>query len=162
MVAGFRNPHPVWAVARPASNLTEHYIATMTAAIAFFELLDEERIKALLLEPNQEHSDADKHRLLCAACSHPITAVKHQIARDGAHRHEFTNPYGRAYCIGCFDAAPGCAQIGPASAEWTWFRGFEWRIAICRQCGTHLGWGFQSTAGEGFFGLILDRLVLAH
>ncbi|CAL1145905.1 unnamed protein product [Cladocopium goreaui] len=49
----------------------------------------------------------------------------------------------------------------------TWFPGWIWRMAICRRCGTHLGWRFESrswnrSGGRGdaslFWGLIWRHL----
>lgn len=133
----------------------------MSTALTLFKLHEEKDIEALLPEQKQADTETDKRRLLCAACAHPVTDPGHRIARNGAHQHEFTNPHGVVYRIGCFDAAPGCIQVGPASNQWTWFPGFAWRIALCGQCQNHLGWEYRST-GEGFFGLILDRLTLAQ
>lgn len=135
---------------------------SMTSALAFFELSSDEHVKKLLSEKEKTNADTDKRRFLCAACSHPITDPAQHIIRNGTHQHEFTNPHGLAFRIGCFATAPGCIQVGPATEQWSWFPGFAWRIALCRQCRTHLGWGYRSTDGEGFFGLILDRLTVAQ
>ncbi|MDQ2696585.1 MAG: cereblon family protein [Pseudomonadota bacterium] len=131
----------------------------MTSTLAFKLRDDGESIEALL--PRRKAADAgagtDRRRLLCAACGLAVTGVDNRIHRDGAHEHRFANPLGLEFRIGCFDAAPGCALIGQATGEHTWFAGFAWRIGLCRRCGTHLGWGYRG-GGEGFFGLILDRL----
>ena len=62
------------------------------------------------------------------------------------------------YRIGCFRRAPGCAQAGEPTFEYTWFPGHSWRLALCAGCRAHLGWAFQG-GQDAFFGLILDRLV---
>jgi len=97
--------------------------------------------------------------VLCRQCRHMITAPDEGIWMNGSHRHTFANPVGAVYEIGCFNSAPGCRSVGPATDEFTWFSGYLWRVAICAKCLTHLGWHFQSPAGSGFHGLILDRLV---
>ncbi len=96
-------------------------------------------------------------RLLCVACAEPITADQHRVAIDGRHRHRRTNPAGFDFDFGCFSEAPGAAAVGESTAEHTWFAGFGWLGAICRGCGSHLGWRFEG-AGGCFYGLILDRL----
>ncbi len=106
-----------------------------------------------------EKTKKEKH-LFCAACRHLVTHQDERIAVAGGHEHTFTNPHGITYHIGCFREAPGCAPIGAAEAEYTWFRGYAWRIALCANCRAHLGWRFQAE-GEYFHGLIVNRLVSA-
>lgn len=96
--------------------------------------------------------------LLCANCLHLITFHQANIAVNGSHEHTFANPSGLVYTIGCFNQAPGCATVGEATAEFSWFQGYRWRVAVCAACLSHLGWRFSSS-GSSFFGLILNRLV---
>jgi len=95
-------------------------------------------------------------RLLCRRCSNPITSIASQIPVSGSHQHQFTNPAGQAFQIGCFAKAPGCVLEGRAWSEHSWFPGYRWTVALCARCGNHLGWRFQ--ADDRFFGLILDQL----
>jgi hypothetical protein len=97
-------------------------------------------------------------RLLCARCGNTITHQDQRIAVNGAHAHSCTNPHGLTFYIGCFRDAPGCAPLGAATTEFTWFPGYAWRITDCAKCGEHLGWLFTSS-GDGFYGLIIDRLT---
>tara|TARA_B100001971_G_C18130450_1_gene504524 strand:- start:600 stop:848 length:249 start_codon:yes stop_codon:yes gene_type:complete len=78
---------------------------------------------------------------------------------EGVHRHTFANPHGIVYQIGCFKSVTGCGYAGPASDEWSWFKGFSWRVAVCGTCLLHVGWLFVSKGGYRFSGLILDRIV---
>ena len=96
--------------------------------------------------------------LLCANCLHLITPRQAAISVNGAHRHTFANPHGLVFTIGCFQQAPGCGAASEATAEFSWFAGFYWRVAVCAACLSHLGWRFSSD-GSAFYGLILDRLV---
>jgi hypothetical protein len=93
----------------------------------------------------------------CAACGLNITDREQSILVAGRHVHRCTNPAGFAFEIGCFRQAPGCVAAGEPTLEWTWFAGYRWQIALCRQCGVHLGWRY--TGEDSFFGLILDHLV---
>ncbi len=97
--------------------------------------------------------------ILCRQCANMVTGPDEGIWMNGSHRHTFANPVGVVYEIGCFNSAPGSRVVGPASDEFTWFPGYLWRVAICSQCLTHIGWYFLHSAGYGFHGLILDRLI---
>ena len=112
-------------------------------------------------EPEVEDilATSKSRRLLCAACSEPITADEQRITVAGRHVHRRTNPAGFDFEFGCFREAPGAIPVGAAVAEHTWFPGFTWRASICRGCGNHLGWLFEGT-GAPFQGLILDRLEI--
>ena len=118
-------------------------------------------------EPGAVSDVADRAQseraIACAACAAAITSPNHRVAINGSHQHRFMNPAGILFHIGCFAHAVGCTIIGPDSLEYPWFPGFAWRFAMCGACGQHLGWHFRRQEigeHEGFFGLILDRLVL--
>jgi hypothetical protein len=97
--------------------------------------------------------------ILCRHCRHIITRPKERMEKNGAHRHTFANPHGIVFEIACFREAEGCGYRGSATGEFTWFAGYQWRVAVCGACITHLGWYFSSTGGDGFHGLIVDRLA---
>ena len=42
-----------------------------------------------------------------------------------------TPPIIICYGLFCFARAPGCSLAGEASAEFSWFAGYVWRIALC-------------------------------
>jgi hypothetical protein len=97
--------------------------------------------------------------ILCRRCGHLITRPSDRIIKDGSYRHTFANPSGIVFEIGCFSHAEGCGPSGEPTDEFTWFRGYRWRLALCRACFVHLGWQFNSLGGSsGFWGLILNRL----
>lgn len=97
--------------------------------------------------------------ILCRRCGHLITRLQEKTTIGGGFQHTFANPTGRVYDIGCFRNAEGCGPSGPLTNEFTWFHGYQWRIALCRACYVHLGWQFLSNSGGGgFWGLILKRL----
>ena len=100
---------------------------------------------------------SSERRLLCAACGEPVTADEHRVNIEGRHVHRRTNPAGFEFEFGCFREASGAVAVGSATMEHTWFAGWTWRASICRSCGFHLGWLFES-GGSSFQGLILDRL----
>ncbi|MFP4040009.1 MAG: cereblon family protein [Desulfosudaceae bacterium] len=96
--------------------------------------------------------------IMCARCLRVITAPGQRTTVNGAHQHTFANPHGLIFEIGCFRAAPGCAYMGRSTGEFTWFQGYQWKIAVCAECLLHLGWLFTSSASS-FHGLILSHLV---
>ena len=79
---------------------------------------------------------------------------------EGGSVHKRINPLGIEFEFGCFGTAPGCRTAGDETDEHTWFAGYHWRVALCGNCRTHLGWRFRSQDTQ-FFGLIVDRLHLA-
>jgi len=97
-------------------------------------------------------------KLFCASCGHPITAESETIEVQGSHQHVCTNPEQITFHIGCFAHAVGCRQVGPVTAEHSWFSRYRWQVALCRRCGVHLGWHFTGTS-DAFYGLILARLI---
>lgn len=96
--------------------------------------------------------------LVCTECLHAITTSGARIEMSGSHAHTFSNPHGFVFHIGCFAVAPGCDAASESSTYFSWFPGYAWQIAVCRGCGSHLGWLFLS-ADSRFHGLIVDRLA---
>jgi hypothetical protein len=104
-------------------------------------------------------ADGAEEAIRCRVCGQVVTGHEQRLAVDGSPVHTFFNPAGIVFELGCFRRAPGCAGSGTTSAEFTWFPGYLWQIAFCRNCRKHLGWHFIS-AEDSFFGLILARLQL--
>ncbi|RTZ99919.1 MAG: hypothetical protein DSY89_07670 [Deltaproteobacteria bacterium] len=106
----------------------------------------------------REKPGRNRSLILCRACGRAITHERERMTVQGSHLHTFANPHGRVFEIGCFRTAAGCGYSGALTAEFTWFAGYQWKIAVCAGCLTHLGWLFVS-AGSRFTGLILNRLA---
>ena len=96
--------------------------------------------------------------LFCAACLGFITEPALSLEIGGAHLHTCTNPARLTFTIGCYSDAPGCRRSGRPIAEFTWFEGYCWRLALCAACGRHLGWHFRGSR-DSFFGLIVRQLL---
>ncbi|WP_319525554.1 cereblon family protein [uncultured Desulfosarcina sp.] len=96
--------------------------------------------------------------IVCRRCLHEITSPVEIREINGAHTHTFANPEGIIFEIGCYRDARGCGYIGPPSTEFTWFSGYTWRIAVCGNCHSHLGWLFSAPDGRFFHGLITSRI----
>ncbi len=95
--------------------------------------------------------------LNCVQCGSKVARCNDRIEVNDKHEHTFINPAGVLYRIGCFSASPGAFEVGQASSEFAWFRGYEWRCLCCAACEVHLGWTFTQGAMR-FCGLILDQL----
>jgi len=109
-------------------------------------------------QPEKQESGPEKY-ICCRQCHQVISSNGNRISRDGGHEHTFANPNGQVFNIACFRLVTGCAYAGSYSHEFTWFKGYQWRIVICSMCLTHLGWLFVSGSADSFHGLILDRLI---
>jgi hypothetical protein len=98
----------------------------------------------------------------CARCVARVAPASSRTTVNGSHVHEFMNPAGIRYTILTFASAPGCAPEGERSTVWTWFPGHAWQVAICRACGSHLGWSFDGPGAStaSFHGLIRERIAL--
>jgi hypothetical protein len=122
-----------------------------------FDRLTEEQRRRLVDPVHGGETAGGGPQWCCAACRSPVTTREASVAVAGRHVHRRTNPDGLAFVFGCFRQAAGGASIGVASDYWSWFSGYRWRVVLCRQCGTQLGWHFSGA--DAFFGLILERLV---
>ena len=96
--------------------------------------------------------------IYCKECGRVVTSRDRKIAVQGSHAHAFFNPSGIVFELGCYSLAPGCQRAGVATSDFTWFAGYVWRYALCRQCRSHLGW-FFAKSGHSFFGLIRANLI---
>jgi hypothetical protein len=106
-----------------------------------------------------EKKQEEEKFIRCRQCHQPLTRPSERISVEGTHAHTFANPSGILYEIGCFRSVIGCAYMGHPTDEFSWFKGFSWKVAYCNGCLTHLGWLFISTSGISFNGLILDCLT---
>ncbi|MDA8018409.1 MAG: cereblon family protein [Thermoanaerobaculia bacterium] len=109
-------------------------------------------------ETRPEETDQREIRLVCRACGHHITDHAARIEIAGRHVHRRTNPSHVEFEFACFDAAPGSASVGDPTDEHSWFSGYRWQFAVCRKCGSHLGWYFRGRE-PAFWGLVTNRLV---
>ncbi len=133
-------------------------MATTVADWMWFDAAREGRPETTEKARAKQRTTREQH-LYCTACRNRITSGAERIAVQGGHEHTFVNPHGLLFHIGCFRHAEGCTQAGDETAEFTWFRGCQWRYALCDACGEHLGWLYRGTDQGAFYGLILSRLV---
>jgi filamentous hemagglutinin family protein len=121
---------------------------------------DKNNLKIIFQKDAQNEKKTFKEAfILCRACKHKITTHQEIISVNGSQQHTFANPNGIIFDIKCYKTAPGCLITGPFTQEFSWFKGYLWRISICASCLTHLGWLFFSSNNDHFYGLIQDRLI---
>lgn len=113
-----------------------------------------------LPETTVDTKDEEAERVfLCARCGLLVTRAHWAIAPDGEHERSFFNPAGIVFRVLCFKEAPGAIEAGEPTADFSWFRGYAWRFALCRSCGAHLGWRYEGEPDPAvFFGLIKPAL----
>uniref|UniRef100_A0A7S4UPL4 Protein cereblon n=1 Tax=Guillardia theta TaxID=55529 RepID=A0A7S4UPL4_GUITH len=74
----------------------------------------------------------------------------------------YVNPAGVVHSTVTFYAARNLRLIGERSTQHSWFPGYAWRIAVCANCGTHMGWRFscvkEDSIPRSFWGLCRDSL----
>jgi hypothetical protein len=119
---------------------------------------DTSRVPHEVTKIREHESDAGKGRKIrCRGCEQIITDDAQRISVAGGHSHYRVNPSGIEFHFQCFNQAPGCSALGPATYEHTWFTGYRWQIAICNRCGEHLGWLYRGSSS--FYGLISNKLI---
>ena len=123
--------------------------------------IDEKKVSSITKRKPKEESDyeEEKELLYCTFCLKLITSGDQRIRVEGNHEHLFINPAGVAFNIGCFGDVPGAVFQGIQTKEFTWFKGYQWRMAHCSECLTHIGWQYRQGGQGSFSGLILTKLT---
>lgn len=99
----------------------------------------------------------------CIGCGGLITHSDQLLAVEGGIRHSFVNPSGIEYEFHTFSSCPGAISLGEPTTDHTWFAGYCWRIALCRNCGLHMGWHYQAALRSDrprvFWGILVSSVV---
>ena len=99
----------------------------------------------------------------CMTCGGLITHSDQLLTIRGSNRHLFVNPAGMECDFHTFSYCPGAIAIGEDTEAHTWFPGFSWRFALCRQCGQHIGWYYEAVTKShrplGFWGILLSHTI---
>jgi len=102
--------------------------------------------------PQKSDTEAEKC-VRCKKCDHKLTNPDLSIAPyEGTYR----NPFGVSFHVVFYSDASGARDLGSPTTVYTWFPGYGWSMALCRQCGEHLGWWWSGP--ERFIGLIATRI----
>ena len=67
------------------------------------------------------------------------------LVSDAGATGSFVNPGGAVHdmiTVSGASAGPKLRLHGVPSSEHSWFPGYQWTIASCGTCGTHMGWRF--------------------
>lgn len=103
----------------------------------------------------EEKQDAEEQKSVrCRTCNYEITEPAFAIQ---PHEHTYRNPAGYSFHVLCYSDAPGAAEAGELTSEASWFAGYAWSFAVCKQCHNHLGWWYSGKTR--FAGLIATRLL---
>ena len=83
--------------------------------------------------------------LSCSSCSAPLGALASLVAMsDEGAGGAYCNPAGLVHdVLTVGEVFPNAVALeGEPSAEFSWFPGFAWTVAVCVRCRQHLGWQF--------------------
>ncbi|XP_046970638.1 protein cereblon-like [Vanessa cardui] len=88
---------------------------------------------------------ARKSVLCCSSCAVEIARREHIFAMssEGVHSN-YTNLGGYMHDIVTVSRASNTELSGAPSAEFSWFPGYAWTIALCAACLAHVGWRFDA------------------
>ena len=99
----------------------------------------------------------------CSGCGDLVSYSDRLIRIGTADRHLFVNPAGVECDFFTFSDCPGAIAHGGATAVHTWFPGYRWRMAFCRNCVQHLGWHYEAMSilerPREFWGILVSHLV---
>ncbi|XP_030034498.1 protein cereblon isoform X2 [Manduca sexta] len=99
-----------------------------------------------------------KSVLCCSSCMGEIARREHIFAMssEGVHSN-YTNLGGYMHDIVTVSRAVNTELNGSPSAEYSWFPGYTWTIALCQSCMAHVGWRFdalkRNLRPQQFYGL---------
>ncbi|HVL02782.1 MAG TPA: cereblon family protein [Dongiaceae bacterium] len=114
----------------------------------------------LPLTQSDDETAKKKSVVRCRCCRAYITESQFLIPVDGECIHFFKNPIGQGFDIQTYVMAEGCIVSGKPTEFFTWFPGHAWQYAYCKDCNNHLGWYYTCDGMAGFYGLIIDQLLL--
>jgi hypothetical protein len=101
--------------------------------------------------------------LRCAACGAVLSEHAKILPVGGTSTPVFVNPAGIFFDLVLVEGPVAVRLVGDATTEATWFAGYAWRCALCRACGSHVGWRWEASAAGrlpgAFVGLIRDAIV---
>ncbi|CAG4960505.1 unnamed protein product [Colias eurytheme] len=102
--------------------------------------------------------------LCCTSCSTEIAKREHIFAMssEGVHSN-YTNLGGYMHDIVTVVSTSHTELSGPPSAEYSWFPGYTWTVALCAVCTTHVGWRFdalkRNLRPQQFYGVCRNNVV---
>ncbi|CAD6194255.1 unnamed protein product [Caenorhabditis auriculariae] len=102
----------------------------------------------------------------CKQCNAVLSSANNiiKMSSEGVGGH-FVNGAGYVHDLLTVSSLENFVRRGFPSFEYSWFRGYSWTILECSECGSHLGWEFNSfnlNAMKFFWALIFAPSVLAQ
>ncbi len=96
--------------------------------------------------------------LVCTGCGMTVTHPDFRMEKSGRLEHLQVNPLGKTFVFSTFSRAVGVFVAAQKHQQHSWFNGYDWQIAHCQGCATHLGWQF--VGDDAFFALLNDKLTV--
>ena len=100
-------------------------------------------------ETKKRQKNKESICLSCSSCSAPLSALASLVAMsDEGAGGAYCNPAGLVHdVLTVGEVFPNAVALeGEPSAEFSWFPGFAWTVAVCVRCRQHLGWQFTPEA----------------
>jgi len=100
-------------------------------------------------ETKKRQKNTESICLSCSSCSAPLSALASLVAMsDEGAGGAYCNPAGLVHdVLTVGEVFPNAVALeGEPSAEFSWFPGFAWTVAVCVRCRQHLGWQFTPEA----------------
>lgn len=102
----------------------------------------------------------------CVACGSVVTHSDRIILVAGNTQHQHVNPEGIECDFYTFSSCPGAIALGEATEAHTWFPGYSWRVALCVNCGLHLGWHYELLSKTQppmeFWGILIAHVAVSE
>ncbi|KAG7283200.1 hypothetical protein CRUP_004942 [Coryphaenoides rupestris] len=103
--------------------------------------------------------------LCCKQCQHTEITTKKEIFSLSLYgpMAAYVNPHGYVHETLTVYKASNLNLIGRPSTMHSWFPGYAWTIAQCRNCGSHMGWKFTAAMKDlsppRFWGLTRSAML---
>lgn len=94
---------------------------------------------------NESLAEGSEGWVRCATCAARLAHQSWMLGEGGRAPLVFKNPHGIVFYLLLVARVVGAHFEGPPTSEFTWFRGYAWRVGYCSQCQTHVGWHFSAT-----------------
>ncbi|MGI9285248.1 MAG: cereblon family protein [Pseudomonadales bacterium] len=153
----FARARPINTNRRLCYNADMEYRTEITT-VCSQTVFEDNPLLSLFDKIEEQQSDPGRY-LCCARCQSAITTANNKIEVNSRHTFQLTNPSGMSFNVACFKDAWGCGIYGEATDVHTWFPGFDWQYAYCLSCEEHLGWYYENSREQHFFGLVTEKLV---
>ena len=144
---------PVSLATRYALLCADTVVDRLRLELKLFGVFSDFSLKKKDGEKDDETKKRQKNKesicLSCSSCSAPLSALASLVAMsDEGAGGAYCNPAGLVHdVLTVGEVFPNAVALeGEPSAEFSWFPGFAWTVAVCVRCRQHLGWQFTPEA----------------